>query len=295
MFCLRMNYNRMNQQGTFNATWEQSTTTLTGEGNLITAILNPVQDRSVKIGGPGRPVLKNDGTSFETGLTVAPGALVEITPSYLVFEKRVLDLPVTSISHKNVCLASEPMFETRCRSIGGGCPRGGCERETVCNQVQVGTKCTRVEDQWVKTTTYATQEPQFYTQVDPNGTVETLYEGLSLKFTWGSLRDGNLKSIICPMNIFERKGDGISLIVRLENKPTCQIFTPGEGGNPMLHLVNEIHNMLKYKKGRDIVKWNGEMLERAETATYDSQVQFAGTVGIRGFDWMSALSDGGKK
>lgn len=290
--CLRVNYSHQDESGEFEAQWEQSTTALNGQILTSEAVMQPVQDETVQIGGGiNRPALANDGTSIETGLTVVPGAQVEIKPSSIVYEQRVLDLPSVSTAHNNVCVAIAPTFGQQCHAHCTGMRgEGGGNCEDVCETVQTGTQCAKYEDHWVTATTFAKQEPLMSQMDQPAGTIQTLYEGLALEFTWGSQKNGDFKEVTCPLNIFQRVGKGESLTVTLENKPGCGVFSEDSKNNPMVSLVNNIQTPKRYKAGREVVRWDGKVLESPTESEYVPFVSFTGTVSVKGFDMMTVFS-----
>jgi hypothetical protein len=62
----------------------------------------------------------------------------------------------------------------------------------------------------------------------------------------------------------------------------------------MLHLVNGIQFPVTYKKGRNVRLWNGQVTESPVDDTYYPQVEFGGTIAIKGYDLGSAWSTGSK-
>ncbi len=263
LVCLRLNYNYSKEEQSLSVGWQQSTSAQTGQNYITWTKLKALTDKVVDIGAKAeRPPLKNDGSSIETGLTVVSGDLLEITPSFLIRELREFDQIKTSRASHSVCVASD------------------------------GDRCTRTEDHWTETSTYSYSAPQYKAMNEPIGQLQQIFDGLVLKFTWRNDRDGALVEKSCPLNIFERDGDGKSLTVRLENHPTCQIFTADMKSKPMLHLVNGIQFPVKYRSGQEVRLWNGQVIQSPEVRTYSPQVEFAGTVAIKGYDIGSAFSGG---
>jgi hypothetical protein len=286
--CVTLNYNSLTDKQTFEVNWYQSENTLTGQTYLTSAKLHPLLDHTISMGGAnGRPALSNDNSAgFETGLTVLPGDLLEITPSYLNVEKRELTSESTVRSDNQVCVESKTVIIMR--------PRNNPDlwREEV--------RCIRHENRWVDTTTYINLAPTTARIDSPNGTVQQLFEGLKIKFTWSDATKGSAseeksetaQSMVCSISQFQRIGDGKSLILRIDNTPACPVFARVGKANPMISIINAIQYPQNYRSGSLVKKWNGEVADTTKTETYFPKVEFAGTISIRGYEFGSGLLPG---
>ncbi len=271
--CLSLNYNYSKEKQTFEVNWEQSENTLTGQVYLTWTKLHPLMDSSVAIGGnPKRPSLPNtSGASIETGLTILNGDLLEITPTKLKIERRQLSIPNVTVLDNKVCVQRH--FKPHCR--GAECP-DSTTNEWVCD---------KEENQWTEITNYNNSVPMFEEIDQPIATQQQIFEGLSLKFTWRDKNNGQAKEKICPLGLFQRVGDGISLIMKVENNPNCPVFEEAAGANPMLSLVNTISFPQSYLSGRQVRLWNGQITEQPAPATFYPYVEFSGVISIRGYNF----------
>lgn len=277
--CLSLNYNYSKDKQVFELNWEQSENTLTGQIYLTWAKLYPLMDNSVAIGGnPQRPSLPNtNGLSIETGLTVINGDLLEIMPTKLKVEQRQLSIPQITRTDKVVCVKSH------IKSYPGHC----FARGEVCTDGREEVVCDSYENQWTEITTYNNSSPQF-TEIDqPIATQQQIFEGLALKFTWIDRSTHQGREKICPLGVFPRVGNGISLLMRIVNSSQCPIFDEAAGANPMLSLVNSIAFPQLYQVGRQVKLWNGQVLEQPSTATFSPYVEFSGIITIRGYNFGS--------
>lgn len=66
---------------------------------------------------------------------------------------------------------------------------------------------------------------------------------------------------VCPLSSFSRIGDGKTLQVRLENSPSCHVFTGISNEIPMLFLVNNIKFEESVLVGNKISSWNGDAID----------------------------------
>ncbi|MCM2277516.1 MAG: hypothetical protein NDJ89_05520 [Oligoflexia bacterium] len=290
LVCLSLNHTRTNEQGDFEASWHQSTTGLTGEIYSTWAKMQPVQDNSVEIGGAsGKPPLKNDGSSRELGLTVVPGTQLEVLPTLILSDQRLLNIAERVHTDRNVCVQTQPEMQEVCVSLpcmGNILTCTGLARSPQsCRQVKIGDRCVRTENQWVEITTYAMESTRLQPFNSPVGTFATLYDGLALKFTWNSAKTGEKRVAKCPLSAFPREADGKSLLVTLENRPKCEIFSEDSSGGVMVHLINDIRFLAPYKIGRDVQLWNGQFTERASEGLFSPEVHFSGQISVRGFDF----------
>lgn len=291
--CLRLNYEYSHSEQTFKVTWRQTTTALTGQNYLTWAKLQALQDSVVNIGIEPKPMLVNNGKRLETGLTVMPRDLVEITPAFMKIEQRNPEISTPVRADNPVCIHWHPVYETqiRHRFLGAGARdgEGGSREEEI--QVQVGEECDLWENRWVETISYSIGSNRYKTFHDPVAVGEQLYGGLSLEFEWLDSK-GKPKSVTCPLNAFERRADGKSMLIRVENKPGCQIFTENLDSAPMMFIKNNIEIHPTYKYGRDVKRWDGTVLERHLSDTFRADVGLGMTIAIKGYGFATYASRG---
>lgn len=305
LVCFRLNYNYSKEESRLSVEWVESTMSLAGQNYLTWTKLKPLQDKIVRIGDEQsrcdnekcRPGLRNDGEPRETGLTAVEGDLFEITPTYIIQEKRELEYPTRVRRNNHVCLRSEPIYEEKCKLTLKFTPWGPVPWKS-CKEVYKGEKCLKSENRWVETITYSKRQPEHPTVHQPVGFTEQLFDGLDLMFVWrSSAGEGSTEEhrVVCPLNLFEREGDGKSLRVRLENRPGCEVFSKNPAERPMLYLINRIELPVRYKAGRLVTRWDGTVTERPEEQVYSPRVDFAGTVGIKGYAFGSASTHGARE
>jgi hypothetical protein len=281
--CMTLNFNYSRETETFQVSWKKTTNELTGQRYNTFARLAPLDDKSVQIGEPQgyqdctsracRPMLMNHGTSIETGLTVSSGDLLEITPQLLRREIRSVLAPQVQVSHQVVCTERRRSGAPRCRWRGP---------DHDCIDVPEPTYCAKTEDQWTKVTDYGLSAAQFEDVVSPVGQLSELFEGLKVRFTWSDGL-GVSRSQDCALKGFVREGNGRSLMVRLEDQPSCSIFHESQGRSVMLHLMNDIHAPLVYRSGRDVVMWDGRVVESSTLKEFIPEVSLSAAVTIRGY------------
>ena len=235
-----------------------------GQNFISWAKLNPMDD-SISIGGEGRKDL-NFSDSFETGLTVSSGDLLEIQPNYLKVERSMVEKSQPSRASNNVCVRTEANGHRR--YLGGIVgPRE--------------TNCVAWEDHFVDTTTYGLAiMPVSETINNPMGQTSSLFEGLSLEFSWTD-NNGNLQRKECPISQFSPEADGSRVLIRIENKGKCEIF--GNNNRPMLHLRNRITFNETLDLGFHKVDWQGNVLEKPKPETVSQKASFSGNLRIRGY------------
>ncbi|MGE5085782.1 MAG: hypothetical protein ACM3MG_05730 [Bacillota bacterium] len=298
MVCLTINKDYRTYDENLEFMYQQTSSTLASRNFVSTTRLQPVNDRVIEIGNASttltddlhKPTLKNDGSSIETGLTVQDGDIFEIEPTYLTIEQRQLDIAKITRTNNTVCIkttevkdcdedyptdpcVTNPANPEIARPCGP--PRRFCTTRTVCAQT---------ENQWVDTTLYSMDIGK-ETKIDhPVGKFQEIYEGLALKFTYRQERNGVIenKEVLCPLKNFSRVGQGQRISVRIENNAGCDLFGPGRN-NPMLSMVNNISFPMKYKTGKDVVNWKGDIIEQHLEATYVPPVGFGGRISIRGY------------
>ncbi len=287
--CLRINYARTHEEGSFDFEWNNTANALTGQHYTTWATMQPVQDRVVMIGGDKRPALRNDGTDDkETGLTVVNGTQLEITPSELKVERPVMGKATSSRSSNVVCAQTGWRY-SGCRG-GKGCWEGGGAEDS---RYEV---CLKREDQWVETISYADMEKSFDPIPSPVGTVPQLFEGLALRFRWTSTRTGQLKESVCAATAFPYHGDGRSILLTLSNIQGCEIFGEDSKNGVMVHLVNNIQFPIRYRVGRDYRYWDGRYdSSQSHEEVYLPEVYISGTISVRGFDMMGVFANTGVK
>jgi hypothetical protein len=279
--CVSLNYNYSKEKQTFEVNWQQSENALTGQVYLTWTKLHPLMDNTVAIGGsPQRPGLPNsNGASIETGLTILNGDLLEIIPTKLKIERRQLSIPQTSHHDNVVCVKEETRYPRTHCSIRMGCDPGDPAPITYCAETQ---------NQWHEITTYSNSQPTLEEIDQPIATQKQIFDGLALKFTWRDIQNGQPREKICPLAVFERVGDGISLRTKIENKPSCNIFEEAAGAVSILSLVNNINFPQDYLAGREVRHFNGTISEQPVKLTYNPYVEFSGTITIRGYNFGSA-------
>ncbi len=280
--CFRLNANYSREQESLSIHWSQSTSALTGQNYLTWTKLKPTQDLAVRFGeatldcrgNQCRPMLSNRGAPIETGLTLAQGDLVEITPDAAHREIRELNTPSVSRQDKKVCLKRRrvPLSSRR--------------------------PCIETKNMWVETTTYSHASPQMETHLSPVGQLPQLFDGLSLRMVWrddDSGGTGKTREITCPLNSFERHGNGKSLVIRVDNQPNCQIFNAGSKNPPMLSLVSHIDFQVDYTEGKLVRDWLGKVRQSPRAAVYRPRVDLAGTISIKGYSFESEMPSGKKE
>ena len=298
--CMSLNYAYSRESRNYSVSWNQNSNELTGQTYVTWARLAPLDQKNVQIGNSDgtaecsksqscRPDLKNDGNPIETGLTLAQGDLLEITPTYMIKEERSFNAPVYSRSDNTVCIKSVPHFEKVCEPMDHCHGRSCWYRELMksasnCYQEQRGTECAQWENQWTDTWTYSYGPPQFKEFLAPNGQSPELYEGLKLRFTWNS-QTGSLETMDCKLGAFQREGDGTSLLLRIENRPDCPIFERAKGSSPMLSILNQIHTRQNMREGREVRLYNGQILETPKDRVFDPQIRLGCSLLIRGYDF----------
>ncbi len=302
--CLHLNATYSREQSTFSFDWNQSSNALSGQRISTSAKLRPLQDRVVRIGdvnadgGVIRPMLRNDGSSIETGLTAVSGDLVELKPSFIIKEERELSIPQTTRQSNVTCLRSEPVYGQVCHTE---CECTHCPYNVrlfgekycghVCSQERVSTRCALSEDEWIDTTVYSMGAPRFPKVDDPVGYMEQLFEGVALKFTWKEIDaagESGSREATCSLSQFARTGDGKSLLVRIENRPGCTLFSANGPASIMMHVVNQIRFPETYMNGKFVHRWDGVVVEEPSKLTYEPRVDFAGTIAIKGYSFTSS-------
>jgi hypothetical protein len=296
--CVMLSYERAQELETVSVSWESSTSALTGQHYLTWTKLQPVQDRTVVIGetgdrwncsdrgyaggSPCKPSLRNDGSSIETGLTVLPGDLIEITPLFLTQEERALEVPRTHRQSNMVCTRYHRGSYLDCEGSRGR-----------CRTVHFDHGCVETQDQWVETVTYEMDTPRMTRFERPVGQIQEIYAGLFLKFSFR--REGVEQTEECALNSFIQEGDGQALRIRLEDRPGCRVFErAGQENSVMLHLKNNIQFPVAYKAGSIVTRWDGSRSDSLSTQTYYPTVLFGGTVAIRGYSIGSGAMGGSK-
>ncbi|MFI5389974.1 MAG: hypothetical protein ACHQYQ_01335, partial [Bacteriovoracales bacterium] len=265
--CLKLNYSYLSDSRSFSVKYNISKNELMGQNFISWAKLNPMDD-SISIGGEGRKDL-NFSDSFETGLTVSSGDLLEIQPNYLKVEKSMVEKSPVSRSNNNVCIKKERQCTNRFR-LG---------RSSACLDHE--EVCVAWENQFVDMTTYGLAiTPITETINNPMGQTSSLIEGLSLEFSWIDF-NGNLQRQECPISQFSPEADGSRVLIRIENKGKCEIF--GNNNRPMLHLRNRITFNETLDLGFYKVDWQGNVLESPKPQTVSQKAAFSGNMRIRGY------------
>jgi hypothetical protein len=144
------------------------------------------------------------------------------------------------------------------------------------------TVCRETQDRWTRITDFGLSPGTFEEGVSPVGQMTELFEGLALLFTWTDSK-GLKQQRSCELSIFNREGDGRSLLIRLEDQEKCGVFSESRGHTPMLHLVNHISKPVSYRAGRDVSQWDGKVLEAAIHRIFVPEVGLAASVMIRGY------------
>lgn len=302
--CLTLNRDYRQNSSKLSFTYEHTATTLGPRIFRSTTRLQPLNDKILTIGdasalvadqGSSRPSLYNDGSSFETGLTVQEGDLLEITPSYLNVEQRQELQPQTLKTSNLKCIKES--LTTVCDPVQTCILRHApsesvlCPRNDICENI---LSCESYEDQFTLTTRYPPGISFMKKIENPIGQFQEIYEGLVLKFSFTSMLNGkpHLKIIECPLHYFQRDGYGNSLTVKIENQPNCEIFNKNEHNSPLLHLANKISFTKKFKTGTDVINWKGEILQNHQVELFHPQVGFGGTLRIRGYRIDSQIQSG---
>jgi hypothetical protein len=286
--CLRLNYNYSKETEKFSVEWTHSTNAMTGQNYVTWTKLKPLQDAAVHISG-----LKNQGATSinprETGLTVLPKDILEVTPLSLRLERRELDRAITSRQDNLVCLESRPTYREVCHTEPAEPPSRPVR---ICRNIQTGTACVRNENQWIRTTQYAMDAPHYEELASPVGKLTELFDGLYLQFSYGT--KSSKAPVICAMSSFPRQADGKSLSLRIENRPGCEIFQSGSDESPMVSILNRVSFPVRFRYGRDVDNWRGLVLESHSISTYIPEVSLNLDLGIRGSGFGSAGAAGGR-
>ncbi len=301
--CFNLNYAYSHESREFSFSWQQTSNEMTGQTYVTWARLAPMDSKTVNIGDPQgtetclksknicKPDLKNDGSSMETGLTVMDGDLLELKPNFLIQEERSTPDPTYSRQDNNVCVSQVPRYVKDCDGEDHCHNPRFCRAAELssCRTIQDGFTCTQTQNQWQDTYQYSLGAPVMKEILQPNGQSQSLYDGMVLRFTWGN-GQGGIESVSCKLSSFQRDGDGVSMLIRLQDRPDCPIFSKSKGQNPMLSLVNNIHFKQSYQEGREVRTWDGRVLETPRNLTFDPQIRFGGTVSIRGYEFGVSLN-----
>ena len=285
--CLRLSYSKISDENSFVFEWGKSKTVLTGQNYLTWTKLSRLNDE-VEITS-----LKRGGDWKESGLTVNSGDLFEIKPTRILQEVRELNIPEIITNNNNVCVETRPIC------ISEDNPRVPKSRTNRSKHNKFGGRCIlwdkeckRYEDQWTKVTNYNSLQLKYQEIVNPVGKVKVLFDGLALRFVW---RDGKgvEKNRECALNTFHRKSNCQKLTFRVENRPDCKIFT-ADSTAPMVYLVNRISFPFRYKHGRLVTRWDGQVLERPQERIYQPDVIFTGKLMIRGYSFGAVYTHAAK-
>jgi hypothetical protein len=286
--CFRLTDQSYRQTDTMSFHWNQSSNQVSGQNYLTWSKLQPLAEEAVVIGnadpskencanGPKCGRLVNDGAPVSTDLTVQSGNLLMIEPLYVNEETR----PVTALNvqhvDNNVCLQWRDYYD--------GCHGSGHGGEEHCDHHHV---CAQSQDQWVETDSYFLGTSQMETVQQPLGAFQEFTDALFVHLAWIDSKTGSKKSVDCPLSGFQRKADGKSLQVVLENTPTCQVFTENPHESPTLYLVSKISTQKPYMSGRLIKKWNGTVVQAPTNEMYIPEVDIAAMVSVRGYGFQGS-------
>ncbi len=283
--CFRLNFQQERRSQSLSVEWMASSNSVTGQNTVTWTKLKPLDAAAVRIAK-----LTNRASSpgvfqqVETGLTLVDGDLLALTPLEAEVEEGELEVPSVQVAHSRHCLKTEPVREKRRVRVGGGPGiTGGPDWEE--KWVQIGERCVQFEDRWVKTTRFSAGRSEFRRVPSPIGRFPELFEGLELVFDPGLPSER-----ICRLDAFERQSDGKSLQVRIENRPSCGLFTGAPAESRMLFLRNSLRFPRSYRSGRLVVDWTGKTRESPKVRSHVPEVRLSLELGIRGARWASGRS-----
>lgn len=255
--------------------WEQSTNIMTGETIAIASKLRPTQDTIIQIGDPSsngvshkRLSLSNRSGAMETGMTVISGDQLEVEPHFLEVQDQSYQSIFTERRDNKVCTAESSRAK-----------RDGPEK----------TYCSAWENRWTQVTTYNFPAKNSFQRYDnPMGQFAQVFDGLYLVFTFKEETSEGPKDrqIECPLSLFHRHGDGRSLKVILENRPTCEIFGKNKT-NPLMFFRNGIQFPMNYKEGVETLDWQGNQSSNVQVKSFMPEIKFGGVLKLRGLGFIS--------
>ena len=254
------------------------------------------------------PVLRNKkgdlGNTRSLKITVSPGDGVVIQPSCLFRERRKAPDPkvirvdnTVCTKTEDQCVANEPVLEHRCEDKCHACikcqpfppscyPWRCCD--SVCQDVSVGTKCTRTEQRcaqnenhWKELTTYSDlTAPEIVKDLVPMTQTPLLLSGLKLKFSFTD-SGGHAQEVSCALSAFKPITDLEKVSLHLSNVEACpHVFQEGAKSPVSLSFVNEMGSPFKYLQGNSVKTWDGRMLEQPQESVYFPTIDFAGTLTV---------------
>jgi hypothetical protein len=228
----------------------------------------------------------------ETGLTVLPNDILEVTPLAVHLEQRELERALTTTQDNMVCTKWKDIFKEECKREKEVCIKGECygDGRVVCRKVKTGQKCVRQENRWVRTTEFSMGVPTLAAVESPVGKITELFEGIHLKFNYGP--NSSKAPVVCAMSSFARKGSGKNLALRIENRPGCEIFREDSDESPMVSIMNRVSFPTQYRSGRYVDNWQGQVLEQPAMSTYHPEVRLNLDLGIRGAGFGSSAAAG---
>ena len=309
--CLRFNYNSLKENETFNFSWAQKTTELTGQNYLTWTQLVPLQDTEVMIGGgthnadntvTTRAELSNKfATGIETGLTVLPGDTLIVTPAYLLKETHELPSPKVVRTHPGVCVPFNGF--SRPELLGHPwCEYCHSHSEPICSLGCANQgECLFTMGSDTDTTYYYSVESRFEKIDQPIGQMPHLWDGLALRFV-SKDRSGASHDVTCPVTDFATYGDARSLTLSLENQVQCRPFTEGGKTPSALFLVNRLTEIKRDSKGpivhTQVNDW-GRTFDLSNSGSlwfaspsWAPEIKFAGKIAIHGTNFGSARPQG---
>jgi hypothetical protein len=294
--CFKLSYSKFKESNSFQVDWFESDTAMTGQNYVTFATLQPLTDRTVAIGGDEvneGPLQR--GFKRETGLTVVPGDLVEITPIKILKTIRQNPMPIEIEKNSVVCVDRAPINKICTQYApkefhGDGCMGKGCfspksmhsERECI-RWSETGGECRRSENQWIKMISYGLGNISQVTLNNPVAKIEALFNGMELGFEWLDQFSKEKKFLACPIESFNYKADGQKASIRIENNSSCPLFEKAGSSSIMLYLINNMGKTEEYLDGNLIINYKNETLESPQRKTYEPEVGFFGTIGIRGY------------
>jgi hypothetical protein len=293
--CFKLSYSKFKESNSFKIEWFESDTAMTGQNYVTFATLQPLTDRTVAIGDNDESGPLQKGFKRETGLTIVPGDLVEISPTKIVKTIRQNPIPVEVEKNSIVCVDRAPVSKVCAEYApkefhGDGCMGKGClnpkMRSTQNHCIrwnEIGGECRRTENQWIKMISYGLGSISQLTIDKPVAKMEVLFNGMEFGFEWLDQASKEKKFLTCPLEAFSYKADGQKASIRIEETSTCPIFEKAGKSSIMLYLINNMGQSEEYLDGNLITNYKNETLETPKKKTYEPEVGFFGTIGIRGY------------
>jgi hypothetical protein len=270
--CLKLSYTNQTYEENLSVDWVQTSDVLSGQNITTWARLFPLSDANVRFEN-----LKNFQDKLSTELVVMKDDLIELKITKKVIEN-FSESKQSGIKHNIVQVGNKTGKE--CSPYGHRVPikltptKGSGD---ICRT----TNTPIYEDQWFEETIFLAVKNS-ETIDNPIGKVETVTDDIYFGFSWNE--NGKIITKECPVNIFEREGDGRALLIRIRNIEGCEVFTKNSKNKPKLYLINKANTLkAKIKEGKIIKKWNGEVTDSTNDFFYQVNSSISGEISIRGY------------